>query len=39
MHHSFYVGPAIRLREVLEAVEPDDLLPRLQWGTLTVFSH
>jgi DNA-binding PadR family transcriptional regulator len=39
MHQSFYVGPSQRLREVLESIEPSEHIPRLQWGTLTVFSH
>jgi hypothetical protein len=39
MHQSFYIGPAERLRGILESLEPYELLPRLQWGTLTLFSH
>lgn len=38
LHDSFYVGPAGRLRAVVEALEGMGLAGHLRWGTLTLLS-
>jgi hypothetical protein len=37
LHQSMYTGPAERLRPALEDLELAGVLPRLRWGTITLF--